>query len=143
MGKSTIAKMCAAFAALLLCCIAVRVVFVEKSSEPSYVMSAGTDYIRQEWNYCNRFDNDRKSLSTVRQLGNIVNNALFAFCRPMFPIENAILGRKIVKGDPGYDRYVTRVAQIREKNWDYVISAHPDGAGLSAVRKNNVIQKVD
>jgi hypothetical protein len=139
---AVIVKTCAVSAVLLIAWIGIRLLVAERNAEPSYTMTAGTDYIRQEWGYCTRFENETRNRTGTSVLLTRVNNSLFMASRPIFWLENKVFGKRIDRGAT-YDQYMGRVREVRSRDWDYVISSHPDGRELYAVKNNSIIQKVD
>jgi hypothetical protein len=133
----------AVITALIVVWIGIRLVVAERNSAPSYILTAGTDTIRQEWGYSSRFDNETKNLTRKALVLNRLNVSLFSASRPLFSLENRISGTPVGKGNTDYARYMGRVQQVRSREWDYVISSHPDGRELYVVKKNAIIQKVD
>jgi hypothetical protein len=133
----------ALLAVVILAWVGIRFIVAERNSAPSYIMTAGTDTIRQEWGYSTRFDNETKNLTRMAVTKNRLNTSLFSACRPLFRLENLLQGDTIGKGDVNYDRYMKRVQEVRRKDWDYVISSHPDGKEMYAVKDKAIIQRVD
>jgi hypothetical protein len=142
---SGIVMIFAALTVLIVAWVGIRLIIVERNTEPSYMMTAGQGFIRQEWGYCARFDNETNpaKMTKIAITLNQLNNSLFRLSRPILWLENTVLGKRIEKGDLNYDEYLRRVREIRNKDWDYVISSHPDGRELYVVKNNSIVQKVD
>jgi hypothetical protein len=130
-------------AVAVLLMAAVRLTVAERTSHPNYRMDAGTTFIREEWNYCTRFDAPAAAGDPIGSVARFVNRKLFEASRPLFFIENRLLGRRIEAGDSNYRPYVTRVEKAMIRDWDYVVSSAPDGAGMFVVRDGSIIQKID
>lgn len=123
----------------------VRVVFAVRNDEPAYKLPAGVESIREEWNFCSRFGeeiNPAKLTLSVR-VWNRLHDCCFSSCYPLFWAENRILGKKIGKGDPGYDAYMRQVRRITAANWDYVIASSRDGRSMIAVKNGRPVQEID
>jgi hypothetical protein len=132
----------AALTIALVSWIGIRLIVAERSSEPSYILRAGNDYIQKEWGFSSRFDNETKDTTGISSALNSLNASLFRMSRPIFWLENKVIGKRIGRNDAGYSLYMRRVAEVRSA-WDYVISSRLDGGALYAVKNNSIVQKVE
>jgi hypothetical protein len=123
--------------------LGIRLVAAERVSEPAYILRAGNDFIQQEWNYNTRLDRIPNPATVIDRTLNYLNGKGFQFSRPLFWLENRLLGCRIEKGDPAHDKYMKRLDEIRVTNWDYVVSPKRDGSPLLVVKNGSIVQKVE
>lgn len=127
----------------LLAWAGIRLIVAERVSEPAYMIVAGNDYVQEQWNYCSRFDNRPNPATMIDRTLNHVNDAFFRISRPIFWLENKILGRRIEKGDPDYNLYMGRLLEIRVNDWDYAVFPNRDGSKLLVVKGRSIVQEIE
>lgn len=129
--------------AFILLWIGIRVLVAERVVEPTYLMMAGEDYVRQEWNYCSRFDKRPNPATMFDRATNYLNDVFFKVSSPIFWLENKMLSKRIEKDDPRYNKYIWPLQDILVEDWDYIVFPNRDGSKALVVKNRSIVQQIE